>query len=170
VVMAVELIIYCDESDDKGEFYSTFYGGALLYAKDRKLIEETLKGSKGGRFAQTELKWTKIKPQNEDLYIRFVESLFKLIAAGKLKLRIMFTQNINQTRGLVEYSVDDEYFILYYHFVKLAFGLRYCNPERKVPVNVTLYLDDVPDTEENSTIFETILVHSVLFRFFTPIE
>jgi Protein of unknown function (DUF3800) len=157
VMTAFELIIYCDESDDKGEFYSNFYGGALLSAKDRELIDQKLQDAKGARYAKSELKWTYINPRNEEVYVRFVEALFQLIADGKLKLRIMFTQNINQTRGLVEYSVDREFFILYYHFVKLAFGLRYCNPERKLPVNVSIYLDDVPDTKEKFGNFQAYL-------------
>ena len=43
--MAIRMryIIYCDESDDKGQFYSNFYGGALLRDSDRLRIEDRLK-------------------------------------------------------------------------------------------------------------------------------
>jgi hypothetical protein len=99
-------------------------------------------------------------------YISFVEALFKIISDGKLKLRIMFTQNINQTKGLIEYSIDDEFFILYYHFVKLAFGLRYCNPERKHDGRVAVYLDDVPGTEEKFNNFKDYLSSLTAFPVF----
>ena len=155
--MAREYIIYCDESDDKGEFYSNFYGGALLLANDREAIENVLTEAKGPLARDSEFKWTYIGPHNEQLYIAFMEAFFGLIADSYLKVRIMFTQNINQTKGLVEYSVDSEFFILYYHFLKLAFGLRYCNLDRAEDVNVTVYLDDVPDSDEKFENFKDYL-------------
>lgn len=155
--MASEFIIYCDESDDKGRFYSNFYGGALLLANERELIERVLTEAKGEHAKNSEFKWSYIGPHNEHLYVAFVEAIFKLIADGSLKLRIMFTQNINQTKGLVEYTVDDEFFVLYYHFVKLAFGLRYCNEDRTNEINITVYLDDVPDTKEKFDNFKDYL-------------
>lgn len=157
LVMAREYIIYCDESDDKGEFYSNFYGGALLLANDREAIENVLTEAKGPLARDSEFKWTYIGPHNEQLYIAFMEAFFGLIADSYLKVRIMFTQNINQTKGLVEYSVDSEFFILYYHFLKLAFGLRYCNLDRAEDVNVTVYLDDVPDSDEKFENFKDYL-------------
>jgi hypothetical protein len=155
--MARQYIIYCDESDDKGRYYSNFYGGALLLANDRQMIERALTESKGQHAQNSEFKWTHIGPNNEDRYIAFVEAIFKLLSDGVLKLRIMFTQNINQTKGLVEYSVDSEYFVLYYHFVKLAFGLRYCNIERAEDVHLAVYLDDVPDSREKFDNFKDYL-------------
>jgi hypothetical protein len=143
--MAREYIIYCDESDDKGQFYSNFYGGAVLLASERQRIEEALEQAKGNDKG-SEFKWTKVGPHNEAQYIAFMDAFFALVADSSVKVRIMFTQNINQTKGLVQYSVDSEYFILYYHFIKLAFGLRYCNLDRGEDVNVTVYLDDVPDS------------------------
>ena len=32
-------LIYCDEPDDKGSYYSNFYGGALLKLSDQSAIE-----------------------------------------------------------------------------------------------------------------------------------
>jgi hypothetical protein len=53
-----EYIIYCDESEDKGRFYSNFYGGALIRASDREAIELALRAAKDG--ITGEAKWTKI--------------------------------------------------------------------------------------------------------------
>lgn len=73
--MAREYIIYCDESDDKGQFYSNFYGGALLLASQREEIETVLRDVKGDQ-KESEFKWTKIGPHNEMRYIAFVEAIF----------------------------------------------------------------------------------------------
>lgn len=39
-------IIFCDESDDKGRYYSNFYGGALIEASKQQAIEEELQAKK----------------------------------------------------------------------------------------------------------------------------
>jgi hypothetical protein len=63
--MTTEYIIYCDESDDKGRFYSNFYGGALLLANERELIERALTEAKGEHAKYSEFKWTYISEHNE---------------------------------------------------------------------------------------------------------
>lgn len=110
-------IIYCDESNDKGKFYSNFYGGALLRASDREAIEKELTAVKAENNLKGEVKWTKISEYNEAAYIAFVDRIFDFLASGLIKMRIMFTQNINQVRGLEEDQVDNEFFLLYYQFL-----------------------------------------------------
>jgi hypothetical protein len=57
----------------------------------------------------------------------------------------MFTQNINVPSLLEEYHVENEYFILYYHFIRHAFGLKYWNHEKpKRLARFAIYLDDPP--------------------------
>ena len=82
-------LIYCDESDDKGSFYSNFYGGALLKHADREMIEARLRTAKG-QLDGHEFKWTKIGPVNEAVYISFVHAVFDLVKAGHLKIRVLF--------------------------------------------------------------------------------
>lgn len=41
-------IIFCDESDDKGRFYSNFYGGVLIEASKQQAIEAELQACKDG--------------------------------------------------------------------------------------------------------------------------
>lgn len=150
-------IIYCDESDEKGRFYSNFYGGAILRASDRQAIEQELLAVKVDQDLRGELKWTKISGYNEQRYIAVLDKVFEFIEAGLLKIRIMFTQNINRPRHLEEYQIGNEYFLLYYQFIKHAFGLRFCNPERQTIVTVSVYLDDVPDTREKLDNFKNYL-------------
>jgi hypothetical protein len=150
-------LIYCDESTERGKFYSNFYGGCILRASDREAIQGVLKAVKAEQDLRGELKWTKISAYNEARYIAFIDKVFDFIESGHLKMRMMFTQNINQPRHLEEYQIGNEYFLLYYQFIKHAFGLRFCNPERQVTVTASIYLDDVPDTREKLDNFKNYL-------------
>jgi hypothetical protein len=69
---------------------------------------------------------------------------------------MMFTQNINQTKGYVDHDEENRFFILYYHFLKHAFGLQYCNGTLE-EVSIAVLLDDVPHTEEKFDNFKNYL-------------
>jgi hypothetical protein len=140
--MTRRYIIYCDESKNKGRFYSNFYGGALIEAADRVQIEAALVKAKEG--IKGEAKWTKVTEQDEAGYIAFASKFLELVGSGLIKMRVMFTQNIHSTDH-IEYEPDAKYFKLYYQFVKHAFGLMHCNPDEDI-VRVSVYLDDAPDT------------------------
>jgi hypothetical protein len=150
-------IIYCDESDTKGPFYSNFYGGALLRASDRERIEERLKRVKDNHGINGELKWTKICEYNEKAYFDFLDELFNMLAEDLLKIRIMFTQNINQTSHIEYDESRNEFLVLYYLFIKTAFGLRHCNPARTHNVHCCVYLDEVPTKRDDFTTFKRYL-------------
>jgi len=141
------LIIYCDESADKGRYFSHFYGGALIQAENRQRIEASLTEIKQQENLFAELKWSKITYAYHEKYITFINRLFDHIASGDIKLRIMFTQNSNRPTGLEEHQIGNQYWLLYYQLIKHAFGLMYCG----VPpawTRVSLYLDDIPDSRE----------------------
>lgn len=143
--MAEQFIIFCDESAEKGTFFSHFYGGALVRASDRQMIEEVIAARKAELNIKGEVKWTKITANYQDKYLALVDTFFDLIDAGLVKVRIMFTQNINVMPDLDEERVDNEYFLLYYQFVKHAFGLRYWNVDYPHGLaHVSVYLDDPP--------------------------
>lgn len=160
-----QYIIYCDESDDKGRFYSNFYGGALIKASDRERIEAALEARKGN--IQGEAKWTKIWDRDEASYIDFANAFLDLIETGDVKMRVMFTQNIHSTDH-IEYDDDAKFFKLYYQFIKHAFGLMYCNDGQQQNINhIAIYLDDAPDTAEALDNFKDYLASlSVLPDFF----
>jgi len=141
--MDTRYIIYCDESDDKGRFYSHFYGGALIKASKQQEIEEELQALKDElNIFDGEMKWSKITGPYLDKYIAFVNATFDIIARGDLKIRVMFTQN-RFIPYLDEYQIDNDYFLLYYQFIKHAFGLRYCVPPGETG-SAAVILDDVP--------------------------
>lgn len=149
-----QYIIYCDESAEKGRYFSHFYGGALISASHREHIEYVLNRKKRRLNLKKELKWTYITENYESKYICFIDRFFDLIEENLIKIRIMFTQNIYNPQGLEEYKIDNQYFLLYYQLIKHAFGLRYCNPEAFDDIYVTLYLDDVPDSESKFSDFK----------------
>jgi hypothetical protein len=150
-------IIYCDESSLGGVFYSNFYGGALVRAHEREGIEAALNAIKAVRNLQGEAKWTKISEYNEAAYIDLVDCFFDMVKANLIKVRIMFTQNINQTKGVADYDAEDQYFKLYYQFLKHAFGLQYCNPDCADDIHISVYLDDAPDNREKLQRFKYFL-------------
>lgn len=147
-------IIYCDESASKGRYFSNFYGGALIEASRKEGLEAVLASARGA--GTGELKWTKIGRHNEAKYVRFVDAFFDLVAAGFVKCRIMFTQNIHQL-DRNDVDPDKSFFMLYYQFLKHAFGLRYCNPGAARNISVAVYLDDAPDTKEKLNAFRGYL-------------
>lgn len=147
--MPKRYIIYCDESDDRGKYYSNFYGGALIEARMREKIEEELQAKKDElNIFDGEMKWERITEPYADKYIEFVECVFDILARGDMKFRIMFTQN-RHIPVLEEYQIGRDYFMLYYQFIKHAFGLQFAVPDDDTATAAVL-LDDVP---RNSDLF-----------------
>ena len=160
-------IIYCDESVEKGTFYSNFYGGALVAASDRELIESRLQEIKDAENIKGEVKWTKTSVAYEEKYTKFVDAFFEMVCEGKIKVRIMFTQNINQRPSIQQLESGDDYFLLYYQFLKHAFGLRYANPEKRLAISVSVMMDDVPQKKESFDNFKNYLSSLSVYPVFT---
>jgi hypothetical protein len=145
--MPERLIIFCDESVAKGPFYSHFYGGALVRAEDREALEREIAAKKGALNLNGEVKWTKITENYADKYIELVDFIFDLVESGRLKVRIMFTQNIHIPPDFDEEKIDNQYFLLYYQFIKNAFGLRHWRQgDNHETAEVSVYIDDPPQT------------------------
>jgi hypothetical protein len=153
-----QIIIYCDESDDKGKFFSHFYGGALIKGKDREIIESKLATKKFELNFTREVKWTKITESYLTKYIDFIDCFFEFITSGQIKIRIMFTQNMYEPILLSEYQIEHEYFLLYYQLITNAFGLEHCNTNNET-VNIQLILDDMPNKSEKVVVFKNYLTN-----------
>ena len=138
--MAVEYIIYCDESESKGRHFSNFYGGALVTSSDLKFVRAALAKRKTELHLFGEIKWSKITPNYRQKYIDMVDCFFDLIASGKVKMRVMFTQNIVRARNLNREHIKNQYAILYYYFIRHAFGLIHAPG----PARVRVYPDQMP--------------------------
>ncbi|CAM3780810.1 DUF3800 domain-containing protein [Litorimonas haliclonae] len=149
-------IIYCDESDAKGRFYSNFYGGALIRADRQFAIEQELQAKKDFlNVFEGEMKWEKVTPHYKAKYIDFLETFFDIIERGDLKVRIMFTHNQN-IPNLQDYQVGNDYLLLYYQFIKHAFGLRYSVPQNG-SASAMVLLDDLPSDQKSIDQFRTYL-------------
>ena len=58
--MAKEFVIYCDESIEKGAYYSDFYGGVLVASKDLDNVVQRLENCKADLNLHQEVKWIKV--------------------------------------------------------------------------------------------------------------
>lgn len=151
------LIIYCDESDDKGKYFSHFYGGAAVDANKRERLEKALNDTYAELQIQGEMKWTKIGSGHERRYIEMMDVFFDFIKNKEIKVRIMFLQNMFSARDLEDYHINNEYFILYYHFIKHAFGLQHCNPQGDRDTYIQLLFDEFPNNKDRADEFKDYL-------------
>jgi len=152
-----EYIIFCDESDKYGKFYSNFYGGAIIGASKYEKITNELNSLKEKHNFFGEIKWSKVSANYLEKYQKIISAFFKYVAKGDLKIRIMFTQNRNVIRQLPPAKRDLEYFLLYYQFIKHAFGLRYI-PFRDEGTRLRLFFDVFPDKKEKGEQFKGYLL------------
>lgn len=141
--MHTRYIIFCDESEGKGKFYSNFFGGVLVEASKQEAIEAELQQVKNElNIFNGEMKWQNITQPYAEKYVVFINAIFDIVERGDMKFRIMFTQNRNVAL-LKDYQVGEEYFLLYYQFIKHAFGLRY-STKNGGSASAAVLLDDVP--------------------------
>ncbi len=87
-----------------------------------------------------------------DRYLAMMDAFFDLVAGDLVKIRIMFTRTGN-VPVLTPYHREHQYHLLYYQFLKYAFGLRYSNPDI-AEVTLRLYLDRLPDSREKNALFK----------------
>lgn len=139
-------------------FLVIFMVGALIKVSDIQEIEKVINEKKDKLNLKGEIKWTKVTGNYLEKYIDIINLFFSFIKSGKIKVRIMFAQNAYVTEGLTKEQIDNEYNILYYFFLKSAFGLKFSNsnPYRN-KVNFSLYLDDLPCSENKKNILKNSL-------------
>ncbi len=153
--MPMELVIYTDESDKDGAYFSNFYGGALVRSRDLATVVSMLESCKQDQNLHREIKWGKVTASYLDKYVAVMDTFFDLVAADKVKIRVMFTNNQFIPQGLTSEQRRTEYHRLYYQFIKHAFGLRYCSVDLAAPVKVRLNLDQMPTSAEQTAQFKS---------------
>lgn len=142
-----EYVLYCDESIGEGAFYSNFYGGVLVGASNLQAASSRLTACKTAQNLLGEVKWQKVTDNYLGKYIALMDAFFDEVAAGRVKVRIMFRQNARKPKGLTPMQIEQAYFILYYQFIKHAFGFAEMPPHQG-PVRLRVYFDQFPDTSE----------------------
>jgi len=137
-----EWVLFSDESVPKGVHYSNFYGAVLVRASQIQRINERIQGLAAQAGLDSEVKWNKVTEMWVAGYETLVEAFFDEVFRGNLRVRIMFRQNSWVGPTLSEEQRKNSYFLLYYQFVKHAFGFgKLVNP---VPVRLRLYFDQFP--------------------------
>ncbi len=152
--MKKQYLIYADESHRKGKYFSNFYGGALVNYTELEVINKKLNFKKEELGLFQEVKWTKVTEQYLDKYLELIDYFFEFIRNNKIKIRIMFRQNALVPQNLTKEQEEKEYFLLYYQFIKHAFGIDYCNPKEQDQVILKLYFDKLPDTKKKNREFK----------------
>ncbi len=138
-----EYIVFCDESEKKGMYYSNFYGGVIVGATQLNGVNLRLENARSIAGIESEVKWEKTSPYDVERYKILIAAYFDEIKAGHLRTRIMYRQNAFVASGLSPDHYRDEYFILYYQFLKHGFGFAHMS---KSPDGTSLrfYLDRLP--------------------------
>ena len=152
-----EFIIYTDESEKDGKYFSNFYGGLLVRSTDLRNAIEGLEACKLRLNLFGEVKWQKVTANYLGKYIELMGEFFDLVANDKVKVRIMFTHNRFVPTGLTPEQRRIEYYLLYYQLLKHAFGLPYSNPGPE-PVHVRLNLDQLPNNREQNALFKAYIL------------
>lgn len=150
-----ELIIYCDESSKDGEYYSNFYGGALVKSIDQQIVIDKLKEKKEALNFHGEVKWSKITAPYVDKYISLLEVFFDFIEKDIVKIRVMFTQNAYEPRHITKEQREQSYYLLYYQFIKHAFGVTFFNPDELTRLRIIF--DKLPENNAETERFKAYI-------------
>jgi len=150
-----EYVLFADESLKDGRYFSNFYGGVLVGSSQHDKVTRRLNDLKAELGFHGEVKWSKVTDQYLTRYIQFIEGFFAEVAAGRVKVRIMFTANADAPPTHVRED-GEGYFKLYYQFIKHAFGLRYIVP-RRGGTRLRLLFDEFPETGERVAKFKGYL-------------
>lgn len=152
-----EYILYCDESEIKGQYYSNFYGGVMVGASQYENVVSILEKEKKNLNFFGEVKWSKVTERYLDKYISLIKTFFILVKKDHLKIRIMFRQNAHEANDLTDEDYKNSYFKLYYQFIKHAFGLEYAELKHR-PSKLRLYFDIFPENREAASRFKGFLL------------
>jgi Protein of unknown function (DUF3800) len=152
-----EYLIFCDESDIAGKFYSNFYGGVLVGSSQYDRMTARLNAEKARLNLFGEVKWAKVSANYVGKYEELMRAFFSELRAGHARVRIMFRQNAHVPARLTADQIEGAYFRLYYQFIKHAFGLAF-HPPAGHPVRLKLFFDEFPETKEAATQFKGFIL------------
>lgn len=101
-----EYIIFCDESDKEGKYYSNFYGGLIVGASHYERVTAYLNIIKQEQNLYGEVKWEKVTQRYLQKYETLIRHFFREVASKHVKVRIMFQQNAFKPKGLSFEQID----------------------------------------------------------------
>ncbi|MCB1132301.1 MAG: DUF3800 domain-containing protein [Verrucomicrobiae bacterium] len=153
---AREYWIFADESVQDGELFSKFFGGCIVPAHRHAEIESRLAERKEALGFGRELKWQRVTDQRLADYMQMVTTFFDELRADRVRMRVVFQDNLSVRRRSSDELRHEPYYKLYYQFIKHAFGLAHM-PEREEGTRLRLFLDRLPHTEEHTAQFKSYL-------------
>lgn len=151
--MSEEYIIYCDESAKKGKYFGNFYGGAITNGNKINQLNNRLNAKKQELNLLGEIKWSKVTENYLQKYIEIIDLFFDYIKKSDIKIRIMFKPVCYIANDLTDNQIDNEYYLLYYQFVKWAFGFENSNINKDKNISVRFYFDKLPNTPNRNNTF-----------------
>jgi len=153
-----EYIIFCDESIGRGAFFSNFYGGLLVDVSVYEKVSRELEAFKQSLNLNNEVKWSRVTENYLSKYEALMVLFFEKIQQYQMRIRIMFTQNANVPQNITPEQHQNQYFLLYYQFLKHAFGLNYIATTEPL-IKLRIYPDVLPDSNEKVTAFKSHVQH-----------
>lgn len=150
------IYIWLDESDRKGAFYSNFYGGILIESNYYEGFAARLAKVMSDCGIGEEIKWTSVNKLKYEGYTKVVDFLFEELKSGFVKIRIFFRNNQYKATRLTNEHRANEFTILYYEFIKHAFGLQFCDWDGDRFVR--LYIDDIPARSSQVSEFKRFIL------------
>lgn len=151
--MNEEYIIYCDESAKKGKYFGNFYGGAITSGNKINKLNSILNLKKQELNLLGEIKWSKVTENYLQKYTEIIDLFFDYIKNSDIKIRIMFKPICYIANNLTDNQIDNEYYLLYYQFVKWAFGFENSNNNKDKDISVRFYFDKLPNTPSRNNTF-----------------
>ncbi len=156
----MEYIIYFDESVNDGEYYSDFFGGVLVRNTDYDVVRCALDTMKQELNLNGEIKWIKVTANYLEKYKQIMNLFFSYIKGNRLKVRIMFRETSQTPSNLSAEQIHNRYSLLYYQFVKNAFGLIYHDSSDRTQTFLRLYFDEIPYPLDQRDSFKSHILSS----------
>lgn len=148
--------IFCDESLKKGKYYLNFYGGVLIDKSEFEKVKNAITSKvQDLQIENSELKWGNVNTYKLQQYKEIIDVFFEFVKANVIKVRIMFTDNRFIAKNLTKEHHENQYHILYYHFLKLAFGLKFIISD--VPLDIEIFFDKLPDSDRKNLQFKNYI-------------
>lgn len=147
-----EYILYADESIEKGALFSNFFGGLLVSSQDQKAVISALEAEKLCLNLRGEVKWQRVTLNYLQKYERLMSVFFNYVREGRIKLRILFTDNFRAPTNLASLNFSDRYLLLYLAFIEHAFDIRYRTPRDDL-VRLRILLDELPVPDDDKRNF-----------------
>jgi len=151
-----EYWIFADESVQEGRHFSNFFGGCIIPARIHADVENRLRIHKARIGFLKELKWQRVSEQWLDGYKRMISHFFDELRAGHVRMRLMFRDNQSSPGNLSRKQREDGYYLLYYQFIKHAFGLAHLQ-DREEGTRLRLFFDQFPHTREQVVQFKRFI-------------